>query len=111
MSPEAARLLGEVNVFDAILNNGRAATPFGLTFAAGRNGPVRVLARPEALIVGGEGEPAMVTGVAFMGALSQIRVRVGEVQALALARDAETPAVGAEVRVRLDPAYCAVVRA
>ena len=110
-SPEAAWLLGETNVFDAMLHNGRAATPFGLVFVAGRNGPVRVMTRPEGLVIGPEGDAARVLEVAFMGATSLLRVERDGVEALARVAGASPAQVGDEIRIRLDPAYCAVAPA
>ena len=108
VSPAAAALLGDVNLLPATLKNGRADTPFGMIFAAGRNGPARVMARPEALVLSAEGTPARVVDAAFMGPASLLHLEAGGVSALARAQGANGPQPGDEVKVRLDPAYCVV---
>jgi iron(III) transport system ATP-binding protein len=110
-SPAAAALLGEVNLLPATLSNGRAQTAFGMIFAAGRNGPARVMARPEAFVLGAEGAPARVRDAAFMGPGSLLHLEAGGVSALARAPGAGGPKAGDEVRVTLDPAYCVVFAA
>ncbi len=107
-SPAAARLLGEANLLPATMKNGRAETAYGTIFAAGRNGPARVMARPEALVLAGEGTAALVTGASFMGAGALLRLEAGGVPALARWSGVAGPQVGDEVRVVLDPAYCVV---
>jgi iron(III) transport system ATP-binding protein len=108
VSPAAAALLGDVNLLPATLGNGRAETPFGTVFAAGRNGPARVMARPEAFVLSGEGVTARVRDAAFMGPASLLRLEAGGVSALARAAGADGPRPGDEVKVMLDPAYCVV---
>ncbi len=110
-SPAAARLLGEASLLPATMKNGRAETAYGTIFAAGRNGPAQVMARPEALVLGAEGAPARVTGTAYMGASTLVRLEAGGVPALARSTGGAAPAVGDEVRVALDPAYCVVFAA
>jgi len=107
-SPAAARLLGEANLLPATLKNGRAETAYGVIFAAGRNGPARVMARPEALVIGAAGVAARVVDTAFMGGATLVHLEAGGVAALARAPGVAAPAVGAEVKVALDPAYCVV---
>ena len=82
-----------------------------MIFAAGRNGPARVMARPEALVLGAEGVLARVKDTAFMGASTLVHLEAGGVSALARATGAAAPSEGEEVRVALDPAYCVVFSA
>ena len=88
--------------------NGRAETAYGTLFAAGRNGPAQVMARPEALILAAAGAPAVVTGTAFMGAATLVSLEAGGVRALARLPGTAAPNAGDAVRVVLDPTYCVV---
>lgn len=108
----AARLLGEANVLEGELKNGRVRTAFGEVMAAGRNGPVKLMARPEGVVIGDVGVEAQVADVAFMGAYLLAAVRTAD-GALVMARtgSAAPPKAGQMVRVALDPAFCAVFSA
>ena len=108
----AARLLGEANVLEGELKNGRVRTAFGEVMAAGRNGPVKLMARPEGVVIGDVGVEAQVADVAFMGAYLLAAVRTAD-GALVMARtgSAAPPKAGQMVRVALDPAFCAVFAA
>jgi iron(III) transport system ATP-binding protein len=105
----AARLLGETNIFDGELRNARFRTGFGEVMAAGRNGPARLMARPEGLLIGAAGVPAEVVGQAFMGASTLVALKAPD-GSIAMARvgSAIAPAVGMTVGVTLDPNFCAV---
>lgn len=103
----AARLLGEANVLEGELKNGRIHTGFGDVMAAGRNGPMSLMVRPESLVVADAGEPAIVTDAAFMGAavMLQLETATGQ-RALARVGSAAAPRPGDTVRVSLDPRFC-----
>ncbi|HEX8232046.1 MAG TPA: ABC transporter ATP-binding protein [Caulobacteraceae bacterium] len=107
-SPTAARLLGEANVLEVTLKNGRTETPFGRVFAAGRNGPAQLLVRPEGVLFDGEGAPAQVTAAAFMGGSARLTLSAGDQFLTARAPSVSAPQPGETVKVRLDPAYCVV---
>ena len=120
LSPEtetAARLLGDVEAFDARVGAGRAETPLGAVEADGfeDGAAVRVLVRPEGVIVGRAHDAGAFATVAERRAAGgravlgvtledgrQVRAGVGLT---------ETIRAGDGVRLRLDPRYAAVVRA
>ena len=120
LSPEtetAARLLGDVEAFDARVGAGRAETPLGAVEADGfeDGAAVRVLVRPEGVIVGRAHDAGAFATVAERRAAGgravlgvtledgrQVRAGVGLT---------ETIRAGDGVRLRLAPRYAAVVRA
>ncbi|MDZ4370229.1 MAG: TOBE domain-containing protein, partial [Phenylobacterium sp.] len=112
VSPEAARLLGEVSLLAAQVANGTAHTAFGPVPASGHpDGPARVAVRPEGIIVGGAGAPVRVAGVAFGGAFHEVDLAADHAGPGASVRARLTgppPAVGQAVRVTLDPALARV---
>ena len=107
VSMAAARLLGEANeLVISRLAGGIAHTAFGEVPAPG--GGAVVMARPEALVLGAEGARAKVLAARFAGGFVMLTLGADLETALARAPVASAPEVGAEVRVRLDPAFCAV---
>jgi iron(III) transport system ATP-binding protein len=111
-SVDAARLLGEANVLAGELRNGRVRTPFGEVMAAGRNGPVSLMVRPEGVVLTQAGEEAVVADVAFMGAAVMLMLKTaGGDTVLARAGSAAAPRMGETVRVGLDPQFCKVFAA
>lgn len=111
-SIDAARLLGEANVLPGELRNGRIRTAFGEVMAVGRNGPSYLMVRPEGVVVGDAGEPALVANAAFMGAAVMLLLEApGGETALARVASATAPAPGSQVRVTLDPRFCKVFAA
>jgi iron(III) transport system ATP-binding protein len=103
VSLDAARLLGEVDVIDGERQAGQVRTPFGLFEAPGRDGPCRLMFRPEALALDPDGVEAVVLAVAYGGATSEARVRAGSAEATLVAAPGRL-SVGERVRVRLEPA-------
>lgn len=75
----AARLLGEVEVFEATVSNGHATTPLGAAPAPGfpDGAKVRVLARPESIQVGradADGDGALATITERRAGVGQLRL-------------------------------------
>ncbi|HYE44644.1 MAG TPA: ABC transporter ATP-binding protein [Caulobacter sp.] len=108
VSVDAARLLGEANALPAKVGRGSAVTAYG-TIPADAEGNM-VIARPEALRLSDDGVEAEVLESRFLGASTRLRLLAGDHVAAARVPSGEAPAVGDRVRVRLDPALCAVVR-
>lgn len=105
VSMAAARLLGEANLLPGRVVGGVAETPFGDLPAPGRpEGPVEVMARPEAFRLG-QGVEAEVAAARFLGPAVTLTLAAGG--CLAEVRTAgPAPAPGQRVRVSLDPARC-----
>jgi iron(III) transport system ATP-binding protein len=104
-SMAAARLLGEASELPVIrLADGRAHTAFGSVPGAGQV----VMARPEALVLGAQGARAKVTAARFAGGFVSLTLYADQETAIARVPVTSAPAVGAEVHVTLDPAFCAV---
>jgi len=103
-SPAAAHLLGDANLLAATSKGGVAVTAFGETPGKGSV----VMVRPEGLIIGNVGETAKIVETAFAGATVVLTLEAGEVRARARVAAAAAPAIGQTVKVRLDPAFCAV---
>ncbi|RZV51884.1 MAG: ABC transporter ATP-binding protein [Sphingomonadaceae bacterium] len=112
-SEGAARLLGDVNLFDGTVQGGLLATPFGDVSAAGLADGARAqaLVRPEALTVLPEGGGAhVVRSAQFLGTAvklvlespdgSRCHARVGL---------AAAPALGTHVAAAIDPTLATVV--
>ena len=104
----AARLLGEANELPVRVIQGRLSTAFGDLAADGRIEAVTLMARPEGLMLGDTGVPARVVEARFAGATVALTLEAGGVRALARVPLANAPTVGADVRVSLDPMFCAV---
>ena len=100
----AAGLLGDINVLPAWMEGGLAMTAFG---GVAMDRPVRqVLARPEALVVSGEGVSALVHERRFAGSRTLLVLSAGDEIALGYGPPVGGPAPGDQVRVVLDPAAC-----
>ncbi|HEX2561960.1 ABC transporter ATP-binding protein [Phenylobacterium sp.] len=93
----AARLLGEINTLP--IEGG--STAFGA--ATARDGVLMV--RPEGLVIGGEGVPAVVEEVRFAGASAVVALQVRGIRASARVPLASAPRVGDTVRVAIDPQF------
>ncbi|MDP1873212.1 ABC transporter ATP-binding protein [Phenylobacterium sp.] len=103
VSPEAARLLGEVNLISGQVVAGVAQTPFGPMPAGGcADGPAVVMVRPEGFQLVQEGAAAQVAHVRFGGSYHEIQLEAdGHRAHMHLAGGA--PEAGESVTVRLDP--------
>ena len=100
----AAGLLGDINVLPARMEEGLATTAFG---RVAMDRPVRqVLARPEALILSGEGVNALVLERRFAGSRTLLVLSAGDEIALGYGPPVDGPGPGDLVRVTLDPAAC-----
>jgi len=103
----AARLLGEIDTFQATVRGGVADTPFGSLPAPGRpDGPALAAARPEAFRLSDSGTPARVLEARFAGSSVAVTLQSDEARAVARFRPADAPSTGEEVRVTLDPRFC-----
>ncbi len=76
-SIEAARLLGPVSVVPARVKSGMAETPLGTLATELPDGPARLMLRPEALALAGEGAPVTVTAARLGGGFSEVTVEAG----------------------------------
>jgi iron(III) transport system ATP-binding protein len=104
-SMAAARLLGEANELPVTrLEGGTVHTAFGDVPGSGQV----VMARPEALVIGSDGARAKVVAARFAGGFVSLSLFADGETATARVPVASAPQVGAEVHVRLDPAFCAV---
>jgi iron(III) transport system ATP-binding protein len=100
----AARLLGDVNVLTARMAGSSAVTAFG-PLAVDR--PVsQILARPEALVLSGDGVQALVVQRRFAGSRTQLVLTSGGEIATGYAPPVGGPSPGDRVGVVLDPAAC-----
>lgn len=100
----AAGLLGDINVLPARMDHGLALTAFG---QVAMNRPVRqVLARPEALVVAGEGVQARVLERRFAGNRSLLVLTSDGEIATGYGPSVGGPRPGDEVRIMLDAAAC-----
>jgi iron(III) transport system ATP-binding protein len=104
VSASAARLLGETNLLPAVTQDGRAVTAFGSIEGSGAT----VMARPEALVIGEEGQSATVVDCRYAGATTLVTLDAGGTQAQARLPSGSAPRPDETVRVSLDPALCAV---
>jgi iron(III) transport system ATP-binding protein len=103
VSPEAARLLGEVNLIAGQMRAGLAHTPFGPVPASGyADGPAVVMVRPEGLRLAEAGAPAHVAQVRFGGGYHEVQLTADGQQVHAHVSGA-APEAGQTVTVRIDP--------
>ncbi|MDO8411101.1 MAG: ABC transporter ATP-binding protein [Phenylobacterium sp.] len=102
-SPDAARLLGEVNLIEAVVAGGVARTAFGDVAAQGlADGPAVVMVRPEGVRLGPGGASAQVAQVRFGGGYHEVQLEArGQRAQMHLAAD--PPGPGDTVTVRIDP--------
>ena len=108
-SPEAARLLGDTVELKAGAGAGLATSAFGEIPADG-DGPVLIVARPEAFRLAADGVEAEVTRVSFGGPFVLADIAAGGDCAVARIPLAQAPAIGDRVRIRLEPRFCTVFR-
>lgn len=116
-SVTAARLLGSVEVFEAVAAAGRVETPLGAVEAAGfgEGDAVRVLIRPEGVRLGRAGTTGALADVVDRRAAAgyarlTCRLDTGlEIEARASL--SETVRAGDAVRLSLDPAFAHVIPA
>ncbi|MDP2212890.1 ABC transporter ATP-binding protein [Phenylobacterium sp.] len=102
-SPEAARLLGEVNLIDGVIASGQARTPFGDIPAPGlADGPAVVMVRPEGLRLSDQGASATVAQVRFGGGYHEVQVQAGQ-QRVHMHLSGNAPAEGQAVSLTIDP--------
>jgi iron(III) transport system ATP-binding protein len=102
---ETAEFLGEAIILDAVVKGGVARCSLGAgPVAGGKDGPARVMLRPEQILLrgAGEGVPARVAGVSFAGPQTLVELRLvgGEPGVLAVRVPAPlAPEAGATVGV------------
>jgi iron(III) transport system ATP-binding protein len=107
-SPQAARLLGEVNLLPGQVSGGVVATAFGDLPAPGLpDGPAQVVIRTEAATLGAPGVLAQVVRAGFGGAFHELGLECAG-QHLRLRITTDPPPLGATVEVRLDPDHASV---
>lgn len=113
VSDDAARLLGDVNMFEGTVRGGLLATPFGDVSAAGLadGAMAHALVRPEAMTVLPEhGGAYVVRSAEFLGtAVKLILESVDGQRCRARVGLSAAPAEGARVTVAIDPALATVV--
>ncbi len=103
VSPDAARLLGEVNLLPAQVTAGMAQTAYGAVAAADLpTGPAVVMVRPEGLIRADRGVLAQVSQVRFGGGYHEVQLRVNGVRAH-MHVAGEAPAEGQDLAIQIDP--------
>jgi iron(III) transport system ATP-binding protein len=103
VSPDAARLLGEVNLIPGQVRGGLAHTPFGLAPATGcADGAAVVMVRPEGVILAETGTPADVAQVRFGGGYHEVQLTADGQRVHAHIAGA-APEAGQTVRVHIDP--------
>ncbi|MFC5346204.1 ABC transporter ATP-binding protein [Brevundimonas staleyi] len=104
VSPEAARLLGEVTVLSGRVEEGVATTAFGILPATDQvDGEVEIVVRPESVRLDRAGVLAKVVGVRFAGQGFDYRLE-REGRTLSLRAEEGRADVGDTVTVSLDPA-------
>jgi len=103
VSPDAARLLGEVNLIPGQVGGGLAHTPFGAVPAPGcADGAAVVMVRPEGLRLAEGGSWAHVAQVRFGGGFHEVQLTAGSQRVHAHLAGA-APEAGQTVAVRIDP--------
>ncbi|MDP1619295.1 ABC transporter ATP-binding protein [Phenylobacterium sp.] len=108
VSPDAARLLGEANLIEAVVSGGVARTAFGEASAADLpDGPAVLMVRPEGLRLDASGAPAQVAQVRFGGGYHEVQLEAAGQRAQMHAAG-DPPGQGAAVAVRIDPALARV---
>ena len=110
VSLSAARLLGETEVLDAIIQNGLATTAFGSLPSDLPDGPAKVMTRPESLTTSRAEEGARVTARTFGGAFIELTMKSGE-QVVSLRTKATDLQIGDTVQVHFDPKSSAIFAA
>jgi iron(III) transport system ATP-binding protein len=111
-SPQMASSFGAVNTMAARVENGALRTPLGEFQAppSAESGPVIVCIRPQgvSLHTSGAGVRALVTGVTCIGDVTEVQLRVDDLQLVARIPDTAPFAVGDDPRVILDPSHLLV---
>lgn len=103
VSPDAARLLGEVNLLPAQVTAGVAETAFGAVAARDLPpGPAVVMVRPEGLKPAPQGVVAQVSQVRFGGGYHEVQLTVAGVRAH-MHVSGEPPAEGQDLAIEIDP--------
>lgn len=103
VSPEAARLLGEVNLIPGQVRGGLAHTPFGAVPATScADGPAVVMVRPEGLRLIEAGALAHVAQVRFGGGYHEVQL-TAERQRVHAHVSGAAPEAGQTVGVLIDP--------
>jgi iron(III) transport system ATP-binding protein len=103
-SVAAARLLGPLNLVDALVRQGIATSLLGQKAVTAPDGPARMGVRPMDLTLNGSGTglEAHVVSVSFAGHHNVVRAKAGGV-ALAIHHTGPEPAAGSLVGVTVDP--------
>lgn len=115
VSETAARLLGDVEVFETRVTGGHADTPLGAVTAPGfeTGQPAKVLLRPEGIVIGraaGEGALADVTARQGAGGAAIVTLQLESGRRLtARVPVTDTIRAGDAVRLRLDDRFASVV--
>jgi iron(III) transport system ATP-binding protein len=108
VSIEAARLLGEATLIAANVADGVARTDFGpLPAPHIADGPARIMVRPEALRIAGDGVQATVVDTGFGGPFHLALVAVGGVTAT-MRLAVPPPVAGSTITLAIDPAAACV---
>jgi len=108
-SPLVARLLGLRTVLAATVEGGVARTALGDVPVASRDGPVRLVVRPEALALDPAGPiEAVVAGSTYRGGDHLVAADAAGTRVEFLAAD--PPAAGETVHLRLEPTGVSVIR-
>ena len=103
VSPDAARLLGEVNLISGQVRGGLAHTPFGaVTATSYADGPAVVMVRPEGLRFAEAGALAHVAQVRFGGGYHEVQLTAEGQRAHAHVAGS-APQAGQTVMVRIEP--------
>lgn len=102
VSPDAARLLGEVNLLPARVSAGMAQTAYGAVAAPHLpTGQAIVMVRPEGLTLAPKGSPAQVTQVRFGGGYHEVQLTAEGVRAH-MHVPGEPPAEGQAVAIQIE---------
>jgi iron(III) transport system ATP-binding protein len=105
-SPEMASIFGHVNTVEGAVEDGTLLTPLGSFAAPPRAlpGPAIICVRPQhvRLETGGPGVRAIVTGVACVGDVTEVQLRVNDLRLVATVQ-AQAFQIGDDPRVCVDP--------
>ena len=106
-SPQMACVFGHVNTIECAVKDGAVMTPLG-TFSAppsAPSGPAIVCVRPQHLRLesGEAGVRAIVTGVTCVGDVTEVLLRVNDLQLMARIAEPRAFAIGDDPRVCVDP--------
>jgi iron(III) transport system ATP-binding protein len=111
-SPQMASTFGAVNTMEGAVQNGALRTPLGDFRAppSAQPGPATICVRPQhvGLRVDGSGVRAVVTGVTCVGDVTEVQLRVNDLQLVARVPDLASITVGDTARVSVDPSQLLV---